>query len=251
MLHRRNLGGIKLGAVPRVVASVTSAADLRRISSGGARPFDFVEARLDRVGAGTGDLLAQFRRIERSGAPVILTIRSAREGGAWRGSEKDRAALYALGLPSVSAVDVEVRGGTLPSLAVDAHDLGRLVIASAHDFRGTPPLRDLRQLVAKARRHGADVVKIATWVRRAPDAITLFELLREAEAGPLCVIGMGPLGRHTPIGLACAGSCLAYGSFGRAAAPGQLPCGELAALLRRFCPAFSRAALRRKTKRGG
>ena len=124
-----------------------------------------------------------------------------------------------------------------------AHKSRRLVVGSFHNFKRTPGPAVLGKLLREARAGGADVVKIATFVRRSPDVAVLEGLLKKSRK-PLCVIGMGPRGVRSRISLARAGSCLAYGYVDRPAAPGQISCRELKRRLEKEC-ARSRVSSRR------
>lgn len=240
------MGQLEIGRVPRVVGTVSSLAALRKAAASRARPYDILEVRLDLIGPSTRGWQALCRKAQRAGLPVLLTIRSAWEGGGWEGRDRERAAIYEKALPYVSAVDLEMASQELWPIARKARKAGKTVIASFHDFRGTCPAAKLRGIARHARDMRAHVVKIATYIRDPADAIELFGLLRETSDGPLCVIGMGPLGLHTRVSLACAGSALTYGFIDRSAAPGQLPCFALDGLLRLMCPAFRAARAGRR-----
>lgn len=192
-----------------------------------------LEVRLDLTGPCGGQWPALCAAIQRQGMPVLLTIRSPREGGAWRGREAERLALYLAGLKSVSAVDVEIGAPALDLLVEAAHRRGVKVIGSFHDFHGTPGLARLATIEHRGRRMGADVVKIATKVESPADLARLMAVPAQAQ-GAFCVLGMGSLGAVSRVALPCAGSCLAYGALGKATAPGQPTCRELAKELARW-----------------
>lgn len=231
-MKKISIGRLTLGTVPRVVGTVTTVAALRRLAAGRVRDADIVEVRLDLVGADLDDWPRLCRRIEKSGTPVVLTIRDAREGGAWKGAAAKRLALYEKASAIVSAIDVEIRSSIFARAAKAAHRRRAGVIGSFHDFKGTPPAARLRDIIRRGRKGGADIVKIATRAERAEDLITLNEILRAARGGPLCALGMGRLALCSRFALPCAGSCLTYGFLDRAAAPGQVSCRKLAARLR-------------------
>lgn len=217
----------KGSAHPLIVGSIVSAASLRREARKRGREYDIAEIRLDLIG---DDALVApaARAMQRTGTPVLLTIRSRREGGGWKGSEAARLALYEKHLGDVALIDVETRSAIFRKLCARAHDAGCMVIGSFHDFKRTPPAAGLAAIARAARAGGADIVKIATHVARGEDVATLFGLLKTRRGKPMCVIGMGALGAPTRASLPCAGSCLTYGSLGKAAAPGQMSCRALA-----------------------
>lgn len=213
-----------------IAGSIVSASSLAREARAKRHVYDIAELRLDLIGD-AGAVASAAVKLQRAGTPVMLTIRSRREQGAWQGTEAARRSLYEQHVDRVSAIDVEARSAIFKPLCAFARDAGCTVIASFHDFARTPSLDRLAAVVRKARSDGADIVKIATRVTRKEDVDILFKLLDLRRGTPMCVIGMGALGAATRVSLPCAGSCLTYGSIGRAAAPGQIPCRELAARL--------------------
>jgi 3-dehydroquinate dehydratase I len=227
------MGDVAIGRAPRIVGAVTTAAGLRRILRLRRPPFDIVEVRLDLIGAEDESWLDLSRRISRR-LPVILTIRSAAEGGKWAGPEWTRENLYRSGMEQGAAIDVEINSRIMKRVAAAARRAGKVVIGSFHDFKKTSGEAVLRAIVRRGRERGADVVKIATHIRRAADVAVLSSVLRrERGRGPVCVIGMGPRGAESRINLPREGSCLAYGYVDRTAAPGQFSCRELAKRLGR------------------
>lgn len=221
LLH---IGKLPVGRVPRIVGTVISAASVERAARLKTRAFDLVEIRADRI---AGEWRAAGRRLRASGVPLLLTIRSAREGGAWRGRETERKKSYLSALDLADAVDVEIRSRLLKPLARAARRRGRMVIGSFHDFGGTPSQAVLRTMIARGRAAGAHIVKIAVRLKGPDDLARLCELLNESRR-PLCVVGMGPRAAAARIALARAGSCLTYGYVDRPVAPGQPSCRELA-----------------------
>jgi 3-dehydroquinate dehydratase-1 len=227
-LKNLRIGSKTVGKHPLIVGVVTSLAAMSRVLRRKIRPFDIIEVRLDLMKTGADKLAPFLRRMETAGTPVLLTIRSRREKGAWRGSEQERNDLYAALMPFVSAVDVEIRSPLFKALCKSAHRAGRVVIGSFHDFEGTPSLKVLKSMARLARAGGADIVKIATAVKKGEDADILFELLKDGGPLPLCVLGMSKKATDLRVRLACGGSCLTYGFVDRSAAPGQMACRHLA-----------------------
>ena len=181
-----------------------------------------------------------------TGAPVLLTCRTAAEGGR---AHLDDAAYGSL-LRSVldgladwaperfpAAIDVEVRHGCLPQVCAQAHGLGIDVVASFHDFEDTPADEALEEVLARMACQGADLAKIAVWPTGADDVARLLGVCARATAGagergglgvPVAAISMGALGAISRVAPAF-GSALTFAVVpdeqgqARASAPGQLP----------------------------
>ncbi|MCX7010301.1 MAG: type I 3-dehydroquinate dehydratase [Kiritimatiellaeota bacterium] len=217
-----------LGKRPLVVGVITSFAEATTALKLKKKPFDLVEWRLDLtgLGAGRGRWLERCHKLEQAGVRVLLTIRSSDEGGKWSGGDEERLTLYRRGLEVISMVDVEINSRLLPRVVAAAHNIGKPVVGSFHDFSETPPTSVLEENMVRGWKAGADVVKLATKLKAETDLPLLLKLLaRGTPQRPLCVIGMGaPKAR---LALAWAGSCFAYGFLGKSAAPGQVSCSTL------------------------
>ena len=181
-----------------------------------------------------------------AGAPLLLTCRTAAEGGR---AQLDDAAYGAL-LRSVldgladwaperrpAAIDVEVQRGCLPQICAQAHGLGIDVVASFHDFEATPADEVLEEVLARMAREGADLAKIAVWPTGADDVARLLGVCARATADagegtglgvPVAAMSMGALGAVSRVAPAF-GSALTFAVVpdeqgqARASAPGQMP----------------------------
>jgi 3-dehydroquinate dehydratase I len=181
---------------------------------------DLVEIRMDLV---EGDPLQALGLWQSSGLPLIATNRMGAEGGAFQGSEEERAKLLIEASAYADFLDIELRAKSRRWL-VDKLDLP--VIISYHDFQGTPEPADLRSLVKEMADAGAFISKIAVTPRSLRDNLTLLHLLLEAET-PLCIIAMGDLGRHLRAVAPIYGSALTYGYISSPTAPGQMSVSDL------------------------
>jgi len=217
-----DLGGgpFVVGVADRSEALGACAALARAV-----RPFDLVEVRVDLFSGqrlDDGDL-ASCARLEASGTPVLVTIRSASQGGRFAAGDIERLARFQAALAVASWADVEDDAGIIDDVAalVRARPAGQLVV-SHHDFAATPPLDLLLAVVDRchAAAPGA-VAKVATAVRSPEDRVVLRTLLaRRPER--TAVIGMGSADDGLRVELAAAGSLLAYGFIAGATAPGQV-----------------------------
>ena len=233
---RWRIGALELGTRPRVAvpfADTATAAELRALVLQG---LDVAEARVDHFARVDADsVLARLGVF--AGVPLLATIRSAAEGGGWKGNEAERLALFRALLPRVDAVDVEITSEIAGDVLRAARDRGKLAIASFHDFAKTPGAAALADVVARGRALGADVVKIATAVAHRDDLRALARLLVEIDDVGLIAIGMGDAAVATRVLFPALGSLLTYAHAGNATAPGQIPLAEMQQLLQRLFPA--------------
>lgn len=221
------IGKVELGKVPRVVGSITTRKSLPGGGGVPEYPCDIVEVRLDMIGLDTPDWLAECRAIEAAGRPVLLTLRSAAEGGQWTARDEDRLPHILAALEALSSVDVELNSSICGAVCAKALQLGKPVVVSYHNFHHTPSLAELEEILGRMRQLPAAIPKLTTLVTGEADIGTLEALLAGHRDKPLCVIGMGPLATQTRVSFPRLGACLTYGYIDATSAPGQLPASEL------------------------
>ncbi len=160
------------------------------------------------------------------GRTLIATVRSAAEGGSFRGrADEERALLEGALEAGFDLVDVEYRGGSRGTLL----SLPPLkVILSLHDTEGIPA--DVNALVARMLATPARFVKVVATANDSRDARRILELQSANAGGRLAVFAMGEAGIATRVLAPYLGAALAYGALvpGRATAPGQLLARDLA-----------------------
>lgn len=208
----------------RVVGTIITEAFLESAAER-KLPCDLVELRIDGFPLYEG-WVQKGLAIERQGTPVFVTPRHAMEGGQWTGPEAERWSVYQEALEHLSGVDIEVQSAIAEQVATLARAKGKFCILSHHDFNATPSAGDLEGIIRKGQEIGT-VVKIAAMVQSAADLETLRSILRQSWKVPICLIGMGPLGRETRLTFPKEGSCLTYGYLDQAGAPGQYSAEEL------------------------
>lgn len=217
---------LPVGPLPRVVGAISHAATLERTDLPETLKLDIAEFRLDLAGFVHG-WQQRARELRDAGIPVLLTLRCREERGNWAGTEAEREAAYVAALPHVAALDLEISSPIAASVTHAAHEAGKAVVLSFHDFDRTPPIEKLRGTIARGRELGADIVKLATRTETQADLDVLRTLLSERGAQLLCCVGMGKLGPESRVSLPRAGSCLTYGFADGSNAPGQLSSAEL------------------------
>jgi len=197
--------------------------------AGGA---DAIEVRLDCLAEPpTAAQLAQLLRgVE---AEIILTNRSAGQGGNFHGTPAQRQAVLQRATPDAGetpapcvSVDVEVETPPAPP-----HHGQAKIILSQHHFAG--PLADPADVMASIKQTPADVHKLAFMAAGPEDALAALDLLRAAD-GPTIALAMGEAGVASRI---LAKKFGAFGTFaavkkGSESAPGQPTLDEFRRLYR-------------------
>jgi len=219
----QNMSPIKnsrfLRGEPKIVGAVHSPGSLRcalRLRPG---DVDFLELRVDHFAGDPSSLLAAVPRLA---APLIVTVRHPREGGALPLDARRRRQLFHEFLPDANCIDIELRSvAGFAGIISEARAAGVGVIVSDHHFHHTPSARSLAARAQRAALAGADVFKIATFTTSPSDVGALLSLLAKPGPIPLSVMGMGRFGKVSRLLFAQAGSVLNYGYLDQANASGQ------------------------------
>jgi 3-dehydroquinate dehydratase I len=215
---------VTIGAVPRVVGTMSSLAR-ESLPRRGVTTCDLVEVRLDLTGR-SARWLNRCAAIQADGWPVLLTVRLAVEGGAWKAADEQRMDIFEQGLRELAGVDVEWRSKLARPVAKLAKKLRKVCVISYHDFEKTPAKQELEDVITQAQELGS-IVKISTRLNSREDEEVLRSLLAAKWKKPLCVIGMGAAWTHTRVTFPKLGSCLTYGYLDKPTAPGQMSAAEL------------------------
>ena len=228
---------------PDVVAQIQQAAAnaeklARSVRESGA---GLVEWRVDayRGGDVTGALEALRQELGEE-MPILFTFRTREEGGLAGISGEEYARLYraAAGCGWADLFDLEVNRGeaVVRPLLRQVQALGGKGVLSFHDFEKTPGEETLLTLFRRMEQWGADIAKIAVMPRDNRDVTTLLSAAArysgESPQLPLIAISMGQRGMVSRLCGEITGSCLTFGTWGAASAPGQPSVDELRAALR-------------------
>ncbi len=208
-----------------LVAPVTGLDELDAVISSGP---DLVELRLDLVDR--NDHAALAVRCTGLAVPLIATVRSLDEGGAFAGDEDDCARIIAPFLPLARYVDLERR---FRALAPICREAGCAVIASAH-LATMLPLPELFGLERELRSYGA-IPKLVLAPSSDDDLLDFLSFTHAAEK-PVCTSITGTAYRHGRALLPLFGSVLAYCAAGRPSSPGQYTLDEMRELMRLLRP---------------
>lgn len=232
-----NVGRVRLGPKPvKTLVSLEGAtpkALCEKARELDSEPVDILEWRVDsfrnRTVPALKKTLSKLR--EATGKPLLVTVRTCREGGKADLSRQDYKNLLIELLAEIApnALDVEFGRGDIASLVAAAHEKKVPVIASFHDFSKTPSESALLKKLARMENGGADVLKIAVMPKTPSDVLRLLKVLlvaRKTLKSPIVAIAMGQLGTLTRIAGGQFGSCATFAGFGKVSAPGQLDLHE-------------------------
>jgi len=188
------------------------------------RPLvDLFEVRIDLVGDGWTEVA---RKLDR---PWIACNRYPDEGGKWAGKEARRIEelLRAIEL-GAAIIDIELRTNNLGNIVKLIKRKAKCLL-SVHDFQATPPLNELKQIVNRQIRAGADICKVVTTATRAEDNLTVLKLITEFPQVKMVSFSMGGLGLSSRILCPLVGGDFTYAAMERGgeSAPGQITVSEL------------------------
>ena len=203
----------------KIVAALTDPTHAAKAKKQGA---DIIELRVDLY---DGDLKKIAKKAkESSGLPVILTLRSAQEGGQFFGTPEEWMTKLAPLLPFADYVDVERQyAGHVPAI----REAEKKIIASHHSGQMVP-LYILFVMEREVRVYG-DIPKIVITPQSNEDVLE-FLAFTQAAHKPICTGVMGDTFRHARAMLPLFGSEFVYCHTGVPTAAGQYSVEEFAAL---------------------
>jgi len=206
---------------PKICASIINN-DLKAVKR--VEPLvDLFEVRIDLIGDGWQELVKQLTR------PWIACNRSANEGGQWPGNEARRIEklLEAIEL-GADIVDIELRTSNLEKI-IKLIKKGAKCLLSFHDLEKTPPLGEMKKLVRRQLKAGADICKVVTTAQGIEDNSTTLGLISEFPGVKLISFATGPLGVMSRVLCPLVGGEFTYAAVetGKESAPGQLTVRDL------------------------
>lgn len=222
----------KAPGIAGVLTGEINAASIKRAASSGA---DFIEMRVDTFRVRGADRLAEgLKKLKpKTGLPVILTVRSKKEGGKYAIGDRERLDLFKNLMPFADIADIELSsGGIIKNVVESARGHGKKVIISYHNFKTTPGDSILQEIITKARAKGGDIIKLAAFASGPQDLRRLARILTDSR--DLIVIAMGKRGSASRVLFPAIGSLITYGSMTDKTAPGQMSVKELKAEFRRY-----------------
>ena len=171
--------------------------------------------------------------------PIILTIRTAAEGGEIEIDPKDYFHVYELGIESKAfdIYDVELALGTNMAIELRTliHDAGKYMLMSSHNFDRTPEVDSLMQKFRSMDSLEADIMKVAVMPEDYQDLLNLLSFTVQAKheyaQKPIVTMSMSSIGLTSRLVGEQFGSAITFASVGKASAPGQINYQELNQIL--------------------
>lgn len=168
----------------------------------------------------------------------LFTFRTEQQGGNMRLEERKILQLNEIAAKSgcVDMIDLEFFEATRPEKEIRRFQrMGVRVIASHHDFHGTPDERILHMLLDQMQQGGADVAKLAVMPNNADDVLRLLKVTYDTKKQyptlPVVTMSMGGVGVISRLSGEIFGSCITFGADGEVSAPGQMQMDTLAGIL--------------------
>lgn len=197
-----------------------------------AEGADIIELRADGLRKPTPEAVKSLIKEvkQKTSLPIILTVRTKKEGGAFSGSESERKSIILASLPLADFIDIELRTEKKmrDELVKNARGKRTRVIISYHDFSSTPEKAEVLSIIREELSAGADIAKIAFQAKSERDAVRLLEAASEgSKLGDVCAISMGDIGKHTRVTAPIFGSVITYGYVTKQTAQGQFSVNEL------------------------
>lgn len=239
--------GVRIGeGLPKIIVPIVGKTRDEIIAA--ARSFkdvrlDLVEWRVDWF-----EDIFDFEKTKETGKalrdtlgniPILFTFRTSKEGGE-KAIEPEAYAdlnlkMAATGL--VDLIDVEAFTGDeiVKRIIEGAHQCGVAVVASNHDFDGTPDKDELVRRLVKMQELGADIPKIAVMPQNKKDVLTLLaateEMADDHADRPIITMSMTGMGLISRLSGEVFGSAATFGAVGKVSAPGQMNARDLDTVL--------------------
>lgn len=184
---------------------------------------DLFEVRIDLIGDGWQGLVKQLKK------PWIATNRTTDEGGKWGGNEARRieGLLQAIEL-GADMVDVEFKTKNLENIVPLVKKRVKCIL-SYHNLEKTPPYDEMKRIVQRQQKAGADICKLVTTAQEFEDNLTVLQLISEFPENKMIAFAMGQMGQISRILGPLVGGAFTYASIekGKESAPGQIAVRDL------------------------
>lgn len=171
--------------------------------------------------------------------PLLITFRTADEGGALQLKNEEEYFLICKNVVENQCSDLldlelfrDARKRQEMIKLAQKNDIK--IIMSNHNFEKTPEKEKIFNRLQMMQHFGADIAKIAVMPNSVEDVLSLLDVTHQAKQKlqiPIITMAMGDLGKLSRISGDIFGSCLTFGTVGKASAPGQIESEQLRSML--------------------
>jgi 3-dehydroquinate dehydratase-1 len=176
-----------------------------------------------------------IKKIGAAGAAMILTVRSVDEGGEKRISDGEKLNIFRDNISLVDAIDIELRSPIIAEVMKVTKKNKKKTIVSWHDLKFTPSDKKLTGILYRAKKTGADLIKIAARANSMEDLNRLMKFTVKNRSKNIVIISLGSLGSISRVIFPRLGSLITYSYVSRPSGSGQIPLKELRKYLRMSC----------------
>ncbi len=209
------------------VVTATNIPDVKRmIEKAEQCGADIIEIRMDYLSEKFN--VGEIRRF--TSLPLIATNRFQREGGFFRGLNKERVEILLDAAASgFDFIDIELMANNSRKIVKRIKALGVKSIVSHHIFTLTPRLSEITKIYERELNAKGDICKIITTAKKIEDNLTCLRFVVEAsKSNDVICFCMGELGVISRLLSPIFGGYFTYASVGRGkeSADGQFTVAE-------------------------
>ena len=214
------IGKTQLGKIPRIAASITDRESDKLVKSA---LIDIAEIRVDKFRkTNLAYVKNAIKTRSKIGVPLILTVRSKAEGGQKDIPDELKLNIFKECICLVDAVDIELNSPILADVIKIAKKNKKAAIVSWHNFKRTPQAKALKNILDKAKRSGADLIKIAVKANKPDDIDNLTRFTIENRSKNIITISLGKMGSISRLTFPGFGSLITYAYIKSPSGPGQI-----------------------------
>ncbi len=238
------INGIEMGAgIPKICVPIIEKEENNIISEAeriGKKKCEVVEWRIDFFEEVFDEekLIRTLKKVRETIGEeklLLVTFRTAKEGGQKditpEAYERLTGCVIDSGIAHILDVELLMGEQIFKRLIARAKQAGVYVIASNHDFEGTPSKDEIVERLCRMYELGADISKIAVMPQNMSDVNTLLAATAQMkeEHGDITIVtmSMGKLGVISRVAGEIFGSAMTFGIIDKPSAPGQVQIDKL------------------------
>ncbi len=206
---------------PRICASIINS-DLNAIEIV-EEQVELFEIRIDLIGSKWREVAMFLKK------PWVACNRCVNEGGRWLGTETERIKELQDALElGASIIDVELSSPNLKNIVKLVKSKAKCLI-SFHQSNYMLGLNEMKHIVDRQLKSGADICKVITTAKNFDDNLTVMQLIKEFAGERIICFAMGDLGLVSRVFCPLVGGEFIYASIeqGKESASGQITVTEL------------------------